>query len=115
VSSNYPSRGNGGQRNGQASREENKDGGVLMDFSGDFTSGSGNQPVRPPPLASRRGLPNKPKLSSSRTSKPTENRKFGTPVVKMTRAMQMRQEANKRKIMQNNGKTGKLSTIREQP
>lgn len=111
--------------NRQISMEENKSGGCIMDFSGTFTDGSGVN-SKPPPrignkpkLGRRDPFSNKPVLGSSRAStrtNTTQSRNNGTPIVKMTRAMELRRDANKMKHNQNpitNSRTGRLSTIRE--
>lgn len=89
----------------------------MMDFSNAFTGGAGaGKPKLPfankPKLSSRTALA--PKTKSSRTSKPPQVKRFGTPVVKTTRAMELRRNKN---LTKNNEmdrfKPSGLETIRE--
>jgi hypothetical protein len=106
-------------RNEQPSMEENKSGGVVMDFSGAFTGGAGASSSRPP-LQNKSKVPPRPQLGNRKpinhqSTKPQQNRNaFGTPIVKTTRAMQLRREANKDKHnVQNQSRMGRLETVRE--
>ena len=93
--------------------------GVLWDFSGAFTdgAGSGNHRGKPSGLGQRPKLGNRPNIGNkpvSRNNKPQSRPAFGTPIVKTTRAMEMRQQANKAKQgNMNRSNTSNLSTIRE--
>lgn len=106
-------------RNEQMGYEENKNGGELIDFSNAFTKGGGrnNKPMlgeRPrlngrPALGSKT-IVDRTKITKSNTSRP----KTGTPMVKMTKAMEMRRRANIDKQNKfDRSSTRPLETIRE--
>jgi hypothetical protein len=89
-------------RNEQIAYEENKNGGDMLDFSNAFTKGGGK--------GNRTAFGNKPRLNGrsvlgSRTiterskisGNNTKRLKTGTPMVKMTKAMEMRMKANMEK------------------
>lgn len=92
-----------------------------MDFSNNFTGRDGkgiSGPPRKPVSKPNIGGSRKPNLiSRSRTTiNNTKNKRVDTPVVGTTRAMQLREMANKNKYKDNSRlNTGRLETIREEP
>jgi len=122
---------NNGPWNQQPNNEENKNGGILMDFSNDFMGNSKHQPKftrNNPPTNSRFGstntrggmsgsnnqfksnIPNPSKNAAKRNTART----FGTPIVKTTKSTELRIMMNRDK---NNAigrsHTNNLPTIRE--
>lgn len=90
-----------------------------MDFSNAFTDGAGPPPRRPnignkPKIGNKPVLSRKPNLSRSHTAKNAGNKRTGTPIVKTTRAMEMRKKMNEDKQAPlARSRTGQLGTIRE--